>query len=586
MPDVTATVPPVKAPPPTQTQVAGAAVAKLAKAAPLISSDKGDFVYHPLEILVPSPTNPRKHFAEDALAELAKTIADHGVLEPILVRPLATGDARALGKPVKLEIVAGERRWRASKIAGRKEIPCIVRPLTDKQTLEIQTIENAQREDLHPLEQAEGYERLIKDFGYTVEEIADKIGKSRPHVFQIRKLRHLAPKLREAFINDEMDTTLATVFARVPGASLQEEAWQKIKREFPNGFSFRAAAEFVRKNYMLDLARAPFPIADATLNPKAGACGACPKRTGNQADLFPDVKNGNVCTDPQCFQFKRSAHQQRTVEKLEEKGTVVITGAKAKAAIPYDYSDLRYPSAGLVDPQGKCWEDEKHRSYGQLAKLAGVSLAQIQVPQTGELRPVVQLEPLKKALVAKGIKLAGRGQDDGGARYRAQQKASEEKSRLETEARRLTWLAVRAKISKLDGKDLGLIAAAYWREVWHENHKRVLEAWQWPTDLSDKAVEERIVRLAPAQLARFFVDLALVREIPVKPYNSEPPAKLIALGRRHGVSLDKIRAGVQKAAKLKKAAKLAAKKQKARKASGTVKIVKPAKKAAAKKGKA
>jgi ParB/RepB/Spo0J family partition protein len=566
----------VTAAPPTQPQVAAAAVAKLAKSAALIASDKGEFAYDPLEALVPSPTNPRKTFPEGPLAELAKTIAEHGVLEPILVRPLA-------GRP-KLEIVAGERRWRASRLAGRKEIPCIVRPLTDKQALEIQTIENAQREDLHPLEQAEGYERLIKDFGYTVEAIADAIGKSRPHVFQIRKLRHLAPKLREAFMNEEMDTTLATVFARVPGASLQEEAWQKIKREFPHGFSFRAAAEFVRKNYMLDLARAPFPIADATLNPKAGACGVCPKRTGNQADLFPDVKNGNVCTDPQCFQFKRAAHQQRTVEKLEEKGTVVITGAKAKAAMPYDWSELSHPQGGLVAPSARCFDDDKARSYGALAKLAGLQLAQIQVPQTGELRPVVQVEALKKALAEKGVKLARSSSSDGGAaRYKAQQKAREEKARLETEARRLTWTGIRAKITKpLDAKDLGLVAGAYWREIWAENQKRILAFWEWPKDLSDKAVAERLARLSPALLARFFIDMTLARESIVQPYNSDAPTFLAALGRRYGVSLDKVRAGVQKAAKLKRAAAAAAAKAKKRKASGKVKISRPAKKPAKK----
>jgi hypothetical protein len=148
--------------------------------------------------------------------------------------------------------------------------------LTDKQALEIQTIENAQREDLHPLEQAAGYERLIKEFGYTPEKIADAIGKSRAHVFQIRKLGALSPKLREAFIAGEMDTTLATVFARVPGQSLQDAAWQKLKAEFRNGFSFRIGAEFVRKNFMLDLMRAPFNINDESLvvKPPAPAASA------------------------------------------------------------------------------------------------------------------------------------------------------------------------------------------------------------------------------------------------------------------------------------------------------------------------
>jgi ParB/RepB/Spo0J family partition protein len=231
--------------------------------------------------LEPSATNPRKTFDPQRLSEMARTISEHGILEPILARPLPGN------KSGRLEIVAGERRWRAAQLAKRLDVPVILRPLTDKQALEIQTIENAQREDLHPLEQAAGYERLIKEFGYTPEKIADAIGKSRAHVFQIRKLGALSPKLREAFIAGEMDTTLATVFARVPGQSLQDAAWQKLKAEFRNGFSFRIGAEFVRKNFMLDLMRAPFNINDESLVVAAGACGKCPKRTGNQTDLFP-----------------------------------------------------------------------------------------------------------------------------------------------------------------------------------------------------------------------------------------------------------------------------------------------------------
>jgi hypothetical protein len=138
-----------------------------------------------------------------------------------------------------------------------------------------------------------------------------------------------------------MDTTLATVFARVPGEKLQLEAWRKLKGEYPDGFSFRVAADFVRKNYMLDLGRAPFPMQDATLVPKAGTCGGCPKRTGNRSRIsIPDVKNGNVCTDPACFAAKRAAHEARQVDKLEAAGTFVIAGPKARAILPDTWSDL------------------------------------------------------------------------------------------------------------------------------------------------------------------------------------------------------------------------------------------------------
>lgn len=543
------------------------------------SPPKGEFIFIPRTRLEPSPTNPRKTFDPERLAELARTVAEHGIVEPILARPHPTK------KGEQLEIVAGERRWRAAELAKLEAVPVIVRPLTDKQALEIQTIENAQREDLHPLEQADGYERLIKDFGYTPEKIADAIGKSRAHVFQIRKLRSLAPKLREAFLAGDMDTTLATVFALVPGNSLQEKAWQEPQKQFSNGFSFRHAAEFVRKNYMLDLARAPFPIADATLHPQAGACGACPKRTGNQADLFPDVKNGNVCTDPQCFDFKRTAHQQRTVKKLEAGGTVVITGKEAKQALPYHWSRLDAWDSPVVNPNDRCYEDKERRTYGQLAKLAGISLAQLQNPHDGELQPVVRVPELKKALAGKGIVLS-RGSTstpDRAARL-AREKALEERVKRRSEARRLTWLATRDKVTKLDTKDLVAIAAQFYGKIWGEYQKRINEAWKWP-HLGERAIAARIGKLKPAELSRLLVDLTLVPELTGMRYGGNESPLLKTLARRHGVSFDTIAARLEKEAKLKKAAKAAAAKQKARKAPGKVKAIKAAKpKPAAPKG--
>lgn len=536
---------------------------------------KGVFGFHPLTAFAPSTTNPRKTFDDAKLAELAKSVATHDVLEPILARPHPLGGkAPAL---VKFEIVAGERRWRASQLAKRQEISAIVREMTDKQALEIQTIENAQREDLHPLEQAAGYDRLIKEFGYTPETIADAIGKSRAHVFQIRKLRHLSEPLRQRFIAGELDTTLATVFARVPGEALQARAWLDLKREYANGFSFRVAADFVRKNFMLDLTRAKFDIKDATLNKRAGACGECPHRTGNQVDLFPDVKNGNVCTDPGCFAEKLAAHGARQVKTLEKKGTTVITGKAAKSILPYDHSEL-YQGRGYAKPSEKSYDDAKRRPWSKLAELAGVDQVKIQDPHSHNLISAVPVEKVKKALAAKGIKLSA---DSSNTRSReasnAREKANATRAQLETEARRLTWLAIRSKITKLDNKDLAQIAAQYFAEVWNENTKRVLDVWKWPHGSSDGAIAGRIAKLNGPELARFLVDLAVTPEIPVNRYqigSADGRAFLTSFGRRHGVQLERIRTTVFQAHKQKQAAAAALKKARARKASSKVKTIK------------
>jgi len=134
----------------------------------------------PLECIVADTNQPRKRFDKVTIEELAKSIRQHGLLQPILVRPLQNG---------KFQIITGERRFRACKSIGMKTIPAKVRELSDKDVVEIQLVENLQREDLNPIEEAETYQRLIKEYGFTHEQIAVKIGKSREYV--TNKLRLL-----------------------------------------------------------------------------------------------------------------------------------------------------------------------------------------------------------------------------------------------------------------------------------------------------------------------------------------------------------------------------------------------------------
>lgn len=137
-----------------------------------------------------SQTERRKHFDKAALGELADSIKTAGLINPVLVRPVNG----------HFEIVAGERRFMAAELAGVSEIPATVRELTDEQVLEIQLIENLQREGLHPLSEAEGYDKLIRTHGHTAEEIADKLGKSKAYVYARIKLLALGPAARQAKI--------------------------------------------------------------------------------------------------------------------------------------------------------------------------------------------------------------------------------------------------------------------------------------------------------------------------------------------------------------------------------------------------
>lgn len=136
----------------------------------------------------PNKSQPRKSFDEKALSELADSIAEHGIIQPLLVRPMAEGG---------YQIVAGERRWRASRLAGLTEVPVVIKDLTDRETMEIALIENLQREDLNPIEEAEGIELLIKEYGLTQEIAAERVGKSRSAVTNSLRLLNLPPSIRE-----------------------------------------------------------------------------------------------------------------------------------------------------------------------------------------------------------------------------------------------------------------------------------------------------------------------------------------------------------------------------------------------------
>ena len=141
----------------------------------------------------PNHDQPRKIFDEKALTELADSIAQHGVLQPLVVRPMANGG---------YQLVAGERRWRAARIAGLSEVPVVIKELTDEETIEIAMVENLQREDLNPLEEALGYSYMMQELKITQEEAAEKVGKSRPAIANSLRLLKLPEEIQEMVKNN------------------------------------------------------------------------------------------------------------------------------------------------------------------------------------------------------------------------------------------------------------------------------------------------------------------------------------------------------------------------------------------------
>ncbi len=171
----------------------------------------------PIEWIQPGAFQPRRHFDDTAINELADSIRERGVLQPLMVRPLA-------GEKDTYEIIAGERRWRAAQVAGLHEVPVLIRAFTDREAMEVGLIENVQRQDLSPIEEAEGYRRLIEEFNHTQENLAKIVGKSRPHITNLLRLLKLPESVR-AMIGDgslSMGHARAVITAQDPAALAKE----------------------------------------------------------------------------------------------------------------------------------------------------------------------------------------------------------------------------------------------------------------------------------------------------------------------------------------------------------------------------
>lgn len=195
----------------------------------------------PIELLHPNPNNPRKQFNEEELANLAQSIGDKGLLQPLVVRQRGDGE---------FEIVAGERRWRASQRAGLHQLPVLVRELSDGETLEIALIENIQRTDLNPLEEARAYQQLLQQFSYTQQQLADSVRKSRSHIANTLRLLNLPDSVR-GYIEDGK---LTAGHARTLVAT--DSPAELANKIISLGLSVREAETLSRENSVVPLSKA------------------------------------------------------------------------------------------------------------------------------------------------------------------------------------------------------------------------------------------------------------------------------------------------------------------------------------------
>lgn len=212
----------------------------------------------PISDIEPNRDQPRKQFDDAALRELADSIAEHGVIQPLLVRPVGGG---------VYQIVAGERRWRASRLAGLTEVPAVVKELSDSETMEIALVENLQREDLDPIEEAEGIAQLIETYNLTQDQAAQKLGKSRPAVANALRLLNLPGEVREMIRQDKLTQGHARALLALDTPEAITDAAQEIVAK---GLSVREAEKLAkspapRPKKAAGVARRPVFIEEAQL---------------------------------------------------------------------------------------------------------------------------------------------------------------------------------------------------------------------------------------------------------------------------------------------------------------------------------
>lgn len=187
-----------------------------------------------IESIVPGPMQPRTQFDDESLRQLADSVKAHGIVQPILVR--RSGD--------HYELVAGERRWRAAKLAGLRTIPAVVRDIPDKDLLEVALIENVQREDLNPIEEAQAYSKLIETVGLTQEALAERVGRDRSYITNYLRLLRLPDDIQQLVKQKKISTGHARTLLALPHVDLQRLVARQI---ISNDLSVRATEDIVRK---------------------------------------------------------------------------------------------------------------------------------------------------------------------------------------------------------------------------------------------------------------------------------------------------------------------------------------------------
>jgi len=337
----------------------------------------------PLSDIGESPLNPRSHYDLSDLEDLSESIREVGILEPLLVRPRIRDDEpREPGRFFPFEIVAGHRRKRAAHMAGLVEVPCLVRDLDDAQALEAALVENGQRADVTPMDEAGAFSELVR-LGRSEAQIAAKIGRSVAYVSQRLRLLALAPEVHDLMERGHLLMGGALLLAQL-SPERQREAAARLARWGRVVTRSDVAGVVAMTSRKVGLA--VWPLDGAAFGP---SCSTCPKRSGTQRALLAECEGDDLCLDASCWSAKGAAwlDEQRRI------GRVIAEGAEAERITRWDAPWVLY------DDEAVDLGDDAPGTWGEV--LSGVlpsSSTVIVVEDGGELRIAARVEDVADAI--------------------------------------------------------------------------------------------------------------------------------------------------------------------------------------------
>lgn len=489
-----------------------------------------------------SPYNPRRLFNTEKLNELAASVKEQGIINPLVTRAVNA----------HFELVGGARRRRAAEMAGLTHVPIIVRELTDVQAREIALIDNAQREDVHPMHEALSYQELLTTAEWDIEKLASRMGKHERHIFKRLQICKLIEPLQQIFVDGYLTLGAAYSVSRIDAdqqARLRNAFFSEEKDEDRwYTINEHEADRWIQHNVLTILDRAIWELDDAELVPAAGSCTACAKRTKANTALFEEVEQeDDRCMDPACFRDKREAFLTRKREKLakQKKGYLEISDHYRSG----DENKLLGSNSYVVVPRGEC----------EFSKDALVVEGEV-----GRVRHVCADKQCKRhqQFLRRG------GGHPSANRDLEREKLAEQ----ETAIRTMTLQAILRRYEAPTREHLNLTVKEMFTRLNHDLSVQLLKIYGQEAPKggfhsdSFSTFAARIPQMTDAEVYRLMIAITLVDDTKIFTYISDATLKdrkgpLFQIGAELGVPLDAIRAHHEEIAKIKAAHKGNARKE-------------------------